>query len=67
LAHSGRAISYCKKCHELDKNNAKALYLHGKALSMLCDFDQAEKYLKSAQRIKPNSKEINEELKKLHE
>lgn len=28
--HSGRAISYCKRCLEIDRNNAKAMYLQGK-------------------------------------
>ncbi|XP_052801994.1 inactive peptidyl-prolyl cis-trans isomerase FKBP6-like isoform X2 [Mya arenaria] len=66
LAHSGRAIVYCKKYEQLDrKPNAKVLYLRGKAHSMQCDFETARDYLKKANKIKPNSKDIIEELEKL--
>lgn len=33
--HSGRAISYCKRCLDIDRNNAKALYLQGKVLVLI--------------------------------
>ncbi|KAK6192466.1 hypothetical protein SNE40_003928 [Patella caerulea] len=65
LCHSGRAISYCKKVLELDKNNCKALFRFGKALRQVSEFDRARNYYRRAQKLEPHNKEINHALVEL--
>ncbi|KAL4224000.1 Inactive peptidyl-prolyl cis-trans isomerase fkbp6 [Mactra antiquata] len=65
LAHSGRAIGYCRQSLDIEKNNAKALYLNGRALHQLGEYERAISCLKRAQRIKPGNREINEEMEKV--
>lgn len=65
LGHSKRAIIYCRRCEDIDPNHPKALYLYGKALHQMCEFSRARQYLMRAQRLKPSSREVSEELEKL--
>ncbi|XP_045171413.2 inactive peptidyl-prolyl cis-trans isomerase FKBP6-like isoform X2 [Mercenaria mercenaria] len=66
-SHSGRAISYTRKCLDIDKENAKALYLQGKALHQQGEFERAKDFLKRAQRKKPKDRDVNAELIKVEE
>ncbi|XP_064456203.1 inactive peptidyl-prolyl cis-trans isomerase FKBP6-like [Ornithodoros turicata] len=62
---TGRAnmgISYAKEALQIDKDNAKALFCYGLGSKMLGCYDDAERYLRRALRLEPNSRAIVREL-----
>lgn len=61
----GSVIKYCSSGRQYKPNNVKLLFLQGKAFRKSSEFDAANDLLKKAQRLEPNSKDINHELQEL--
>ena len=59
------AINCCNAALEIDVHSAKALFRRGKAWAGAGSLKEAEDDYAAAARLKPKSKEIREELRKL--
>ncbi|KAK6644679.1 hypothetical protein RUM43_000947 [Polyplax serrata] len=66
----GKFEQACLACQDIlaiDSNNAKGCFHYGRAALCLSNFDMARKYLMRAAKLKPQDKDVNNELKKLNE
>jgi len=59
------AMSNCKRALQIEPNNVKALYQYGLAKMCNGDYDESHRFLKKANDLKPNNKDIMEALHKL--
>ncbi|GAB1602645.1 inactive peptidyl-prolyl cis-trans isomerase FKBP6-like [Argonauta hians] len=66
LNHPTRALTYCNKVLNVDRNNAKALYRLGQAYQSLGQFKEAASSLKLAQKLRPTDYNISRQLQSLH-
>lgn len=60
------AMTFARKALDIDKDCVKALYFYGKAKVDTGDWDDAAKYLRRADALKPESPDIIRELQRLN-
>ena len=56
------ALTYCNKAIELNEKGPKSLFLKGKILRILQDFDQSKRLLKQALKYQPGNEQIKREM-----